>query len=153
MQVVCERGFAGGGATEAGARAELGRTGLTGTRNDSHVAFTTFLFEGGEPRVDGKAEEEMSSVLAESRVGGGPIVIARDAVEEVEAAVDEDRRRVHFLSDALEFSVRRIEGGDGFAIFAGNLDPLIVSYRTYFFLFDSSHVVGPFFVCERELVS
>ena len=55
---------------------------------------------------------------------GGPVILGRNTVHEVEATVDEVGRRIHGLGLFDQFLVGRVQSRTSRSVFDGHLDPL-----------------------------
>jgi hypothetical protein len=78
-------------------------------RSDVSVFPELFAFDYIEPSIDGHALDAAAAALTVYVVSRGrPIVFRRDCIGEVDAAVDELRRRQHALSAFDEFIVRLV---------------------------------------------
>src|SRR5450755_976228 len=78
-----------------------------------------------QPGIDSHALDATAAEFALRFPDASPIVFLGHAVREVQAAVDELRRRQHSLPLLDELFVGRIEPGNGFAIDDADFDPLL----------------------------
>ncbi len=91
------------------------------------VGVLSFLIKNNRPILDGEAVKEQAAVFLHLKGWLGPHVFLRNAVDEVEAAVEDVRLWVHLFELAVKDVVRRIEDGNSLPVHALDFNPLLVA--------------------------
>ena len=122
MAVAASSFFGAGEVADAGGSDVFGGEGglVAGA-----LEFGGFAGDEFEPGVSGHALDSAAAQFRFFFFGVGPMVFGRDAVGEVEAAVDQFGRRQHGFASFDQVFVGGEEAGEGFSVFLdGDFDPL-----------------------------
>ena len=118
------------GADFAIAAAALLRPGqITAAGSDVAVRIGLFAFNDLEPSVDGHALNPHAAVRERLGIGNGPAIFLRNAIEEIEAAVDQLGRRKHGLALFNQAIVGREKPSAGLAVCDGDFNPLVENWN------------------------
>ena len=84
----------------------------------------------------------MAAPAAADWIMSGPVIFDGNAGAEIDAPVNQIRRRVHVLEFFSQFGIGWIEGGDGFSAFDRYLHPLFQRDDTLFVFFHMIRLFG-----------